>query len=70
MEDHHHYSVIPHEMAGPLHGYGRIVSVHELYEGFGTEKRTHTHTLLCVQWSCDPDSGVFWICGCTEIQKS
>lgn len=42
-----------------------MVSVHELYEALGTEKRTmHTLVHCCVR-----SGHVIWICGCMEIQK-
>lgn len=64
MEAHHHYSVIPHEMAGSLQAMAGL-SLSMSFTRGSAQKRgqcTHSHTLVCVRWSCDPGSSVFWIC--------
>lgn len=64
MEAHHHYSVIPHEMAGSLQAMAGL-SLSMSFTRVSPQKRgqcTHSHTLVCARWSCDPGSSVFWIC--------
>lgn len=64
MGAHHHYSVIPHEMAGSLQAMAGL-SLSMSFTRVSAQKRgqcTHSHTLVCVRWSCDPGSSVFRIC--------